>query len=542
MNARPRRSWLAITLVVIAVAAPCTAWYVVGSAAAAREAASVRARPTERGHEIARALGDRLVGRLQAMRDSESQRPHYHFEARYEDPTLSCSCAGSMPSPLATGPQDPFVDVYFQIDSSGRLTVPILGDLGDVVPDADRLQRAVERSEALRPHALELQRMALSGRDPLLAVRPIRSTLSADFARRRNVPDTENFLWHGLEEAGEPVLVALRRLGTQGSVQGFVLSPESVSDWLRSADLPAVLRPLTIDRSDSMAVAEVPLDCTTWEIAVDVSEPVALAGIDAARIESAFTRTFLFGSSAAVIAGVSLIVLLLNAERVARQRSQFAAAAAHELRTPLAGLRMYGEMLGAAADDPERSARYARRISAESERLSRVVTNVLDFTHLERGAIAVRATSGDLGAHLRTIAARLDPALRSQGAMLELDLAPSLPNARFDPDAVDHIVQNLVDNAEKYARESADRRVHLSLSAVDDDVALRVRDHGPGIRADVASRLFEPFGRGKDPDQPAGLGLGLALVDRLARAHGSSVTWRNHPEGGAEFTVRFGVG
>lgn len=542
MTERPRRSWLAIALVVVAVAAPCTAWYVVGSAAATREAASVRTRPVERGHEIARALADRLVGRLEAMRDSESQRPHYHFESSYADPSTTCQCAVATPSPLATGPQDPFVDVYFQIDDDGHLDVPVLGDLGDVAPDPDRLQRAVERSEALQPHVVELQRMAMSGRDPLLAARPIRSTLSADFARRRPVPEVESFQWHGLEGVDEPALVALRRLGDQGAVQGFVLSPRAVTDWLRSAQLPAVLRPFSMQRSDSVAIAEVPLDCTTWEIAVDVSEPVALAGIDAARIEASFLRTFLFGSLAALIAAGSVIVLLLNAERVARQRSQFAAAAAHELRTPLTGLRMYGEMLATSSADPAKASRYAERIAAESERLSRVVTNVLDFTRLERGNVIVRATPGDLAASLEAIAARLSPALRGQGASLETDIASGLPSVSFDADALDHIVQNLVDNAEKYSREAADRRVHLSAAVDGGVVVVRVRDHGPGVAADVAPALFRPFGRGSDPDQPAGLGLGLALVDRLVRAHAGRVVWRNLDDGGAEFAVSLPVG
>ena len=536
---RPRRTWLAITLVFVAVAAPCTAWYVVGQASAEREAASIRARPVERGHSVARALSDRLVGRLEAMRDSESQRPPYHFHATYHDPTSNCQCAGSTPSPLATGPRDPFVDVYFQIDPRGRLSVPVLGDLGEIVPDADRLQRAGERRKGLHPHADTLQLMARSGRDPLPPSRSAVASLDPSYDGRLLV-ETESFQWHGLEDGlAEPLLVALRRVGDDGAVQGFVLSPHAVHDWLRSAELPAVLRPFTGGTEDSVAVAEVPLDCTTWEIAVDVSGPVALAGVDAARVETDFYRSFAIGSAAALIAAVSVVVLLLNAERVARERSRFAAAAAHELRTPLAGLRMYGEMLGGVADDPDRSQRYARRIAAESERLSRVVTNVLDFTRLERGDRGVRMREGDLAATLREVASRLGPALESHGATLEVDVPETLPSARFDPDAVEHIVTNLIDNAEKYSRSSDDRRVHLSAMANGSRVHLSVRDHGPGIPDDVARSLFEPFRRGDDEDQPAGLGLGLALVDRLARAHGSEVEWENREDGGARFRVGF---
>ena len=536
---RTRRTWLATSLVLIAVAAPCTAWYVVGSASSEREAASIRARPGERGHEIARALADRLVGRLEAMRDSESQRPHYHFQPSYQDPTSTCQCAGDTPSPLATGPRDPFVDVYFEIDRDGRITVPVLGDFGDLQPEADRWQRAIESRDVLRPHADALRRLASSGREPLLDTDVLGGALPADFVRRRPAGPLESFLWHGFEDVDPPLLIALRRTGE--AVQGFVLSPEAAQDWLRSAELPALLRPKA-DSESAWATADVPLDCTTWEIAVDVSEPVALAGIDAARIESDFRRSFAIGSMAAAIAALSVIVLLVNAERVARQRSRFAAAAAHELRTPLAGLRLYGEMLASSADDPQRAARYARRIAAESERLSRVVTNVLDFTRLERGNVRVRLQDGDLSGALRAIATRLEPALSTQGATLELELPLDAVGASFDPDALDHIVQNLVDNAEKYSRGADDRRVHLRLESVGDRAVVSVRDHGPGVSDDAARTLFDPFGRGDDPDHPAGLGLGLALVDRLVRAHGGRVEWENCGDGGARFSVGFAGG
>jgi len=146
-----------------------------------------------------------------------------------------------------------------------------------------------------------------------------------------------------------------------------------------------VLRPFTGGTEDSVAVAEVPLDCTTWEIAVDVSGPVALAGVDAARVETDFYRSFAIGSAAALIAAISVVVLLLNAERVARERSRFAAAAAHELRTPLAGLRMYGEMLGGVADDPDRSQRYAMVVD----------DGIVSVLHVEENPGACEVSAGE---------------------------------------------------------------------------------------------------------------------------------------------------
>lgn len=546
---RTRRTWLAVALTLIAISAPCVAWYVVGSAATAREAHALRERPLQRGHEIARALADRLLGRLEAMRDAESQRPSYHFQASYHDPTSTCQCASRTPSPLATGPRDPFVELYFEIDGTRAILVPMLEDeSADLLTPPDRLQDAHERRQQLGPYTGQLVDMA-HGRvgdaemAPFssLSSRPASTTLPRAPARELLLPEPDPFQWHGLDTTSGSLLVALRRTGTQSTapVQGFVLASSSVEEWLRTAELPATLRPGRTQHATTEAVADVQLDCTRWEVVVDVSEAVADAETTAGRVEAGFVRSFALGSSFALLAGAAVIFLIVSTERMARERSRFAAAAAHELRTPLTGLRLFGEMLGNSLDDQERSQRYAQRIVEESDRLSRVVTNVLGFTRLERGRVQIQAREGDLVAHVRGVVERLRPALRTLGA--EIEFLPSAPDgtAHFDPDAVDHIVQNLIDNAEKYARGHADRRIHVEVRTKGERLEVLVRDHGPGIAPAVADRIFQPFVRGEHPDQPAGLGLGLPLVDALARAHGAPPRWRDLPEGGAEFAVGF---
>jgi signal transduction histidine kinase len=544
---RTRRTHLAIVLTAFAIAAPCAAWYLVGSAATAREASALRERPLQRGHEVARALADRLIGRLEAMRDSESQRPPYHFQPSFHDPTSTCQCASRTPSPLATGPRDPFVELYFEIDGTGGLHAPVLGEAPeDVLADPDDLQSAHERRLELLPFASQLVDMAHGRVGETLPVvdrvlRPATTVLPGAALRDRLVSETDPFQWHGITTESSSLLVALRRVGTQPTspVQGFVLAPAAVQDWLRTADLPARLRPGRDLADRHEAVADVQLDCTRWEIAVDVSEALAEAEATAARVEAGFVRSFAVGTGFAVLAGAAVIFLLLSTERMARQRARFAAAAAHELRTPLTGLRLYGEMLGGSLDDPDTTQRYARRITEETTRLSRVVTNVLGFTRLERGGVQVQAREGDLAAHVQSVVERMRPTLTSSGASVEFTVTCPSACARFDPDAVDHIVQNLLDNAEKYGRNGLDRRILVSVRPAGPRIEVVVRDHGPGVSEEVARRIFEPFVRGDHPDQPAGLGLGLPLVDSLARAHGAPPRWRNHPEGGAEFVVSF---
>ena len=101
-------------------------------------------------------------------------------------------------------------------------------------------------------------------------------------------------------------------------------------------------------------------------------------------MRSRFHATFAVGALAALLAASAVILLVHRTERLARERAQFSAAAAHELRTPLAGLQLYGEMLAEGAGDPSRGREYARRVAEEAQRLGRVVGNMLGFSRLER--------------------------------------------------------------------------------------------------------------------------------------------------------------
>ena len=226
----------------------------------------------------------------------------------------------------------------------------------------------------------------------------------------------------------------------------------------------------------------------------------------------------------------------MRAEALARERSRFAAAAAHELRTPLAGLQLYGDLLAEGLGDPGKTRDYARRMSEEASRLGRVVSNVLGFSQLERGHLSVDAQVGPLGEALRELAERAQPALDRAGARLELDVPLDL-RARFDRDALARIVGNLIDNAEKYARGADDRTVRLSARDRGIIVEVSIEDRGPGISDKTT--LFQPFVRGANGnDAPAGLGLGLALSMSLALAMGGDLAFHPREGGGATFVLR----
>jgi signal transduction histidine kinase len=226
------------------------------------------------------------------------------------------------------------------------------------------------------------------------------------------------------------------------------------------------------------------------------------------------------------------------------RRSNFAAAVSHELKTPLTAIRMYGEMLrDGMVSDEAKEKEYSATITAEAERLTRLIQNVLEFSKLEKGAHQLDLVSGSLGEPLREVLRILEPHARSQGFVLALDLQDRLPAVRFDPDAFQQILFNLIDNAFKYAATADTKRVDLSARRVEGAVEVCVRDYGPGVAREHRPHLFDAFYRGEKEltRRTRGAGIGLALVQSLAKQMGAAVSARNRPEGGFEVALHFPV-
>jgi signal transduction histidine kinase len=121
---------------------------------------------------------------------------------------------------------------------------------------------------------------------------------------------------------------------------------------------------------------------------------------------------------------------------------------------------------------------------------------------------------------------------------LLLDVPDEPVPARLDDDAVARILQNLVDNAEKYSRGAAERAIEIAVCGT----SIEVRDRGPGVPRPLRRRLFRPFARGARSDGPAGLGLGLALARAQARAMGGDLTYREREGGGSVFSLQLAPG
>jgi signal transduction histidine kinase len=250
---------------------------------------------------------------------------------------------------------------------------------------------------------------------------------------------------------------------------------------------------------------------------------------------------------AALLAIASTLALLAAyrtasvAVHFAERRSSFAAAVSHELKTPLTAIRMYGEMLrDGMVPDPTRRAEYYATITSESERLTRLINNVLEWSKLEKHQRELATVRGRIEPSVDEVVRVVEPHAHALGVALERHIDPDLPPVAHDPDAVQQILFNLIDNALKYARGSEPARIDVACARTSDGVAVRVRDHGPGVNAKSLPLIFDAFYRAGDEltRRTQGTGIGLALVRGLADAMGAKVAARNHPDGGLEVELR----
>jgi two-component system, OmpR family, phosphate regulon sensor histidine kinase PhoR len=242
--------------------------------------------------------------------------------------------------------------------------------------------------------------------------------------------------------------------------------------------------------------------------------------------------------------GGAVLVLhdISDLRRADRVRRDFVANVSHELRTPLTAIRGYVEAL---IDDPppaEESRRFLEIIARHTDRMERLVKDLLRLARLDAGQEKMEMVDCDLNAIVEAVAHELASLIAARQTAVEVAIATGVRTITSDPAKLHDVLRNLLENAVNYSPEDGAIRVEAVRSGT--DVAISVLDTGPGIPAADLTRVFERFYRvDKSRSRaPGGTGIGLAIVKHLVELLGGTVTAGNRPEGGAAFTVRLPQG
>ncbi|NIP24767.1 MAG: GHKL domain-containing protein [Phycisphaerae bacterium] len=225
--------------------------------------------------------------------------------------------------------------------------------------------------------------------------------------------------------------------------------------------------------------------------------------------------------------------------KLAQKKDDFISAVSHELRTPLTSIRMYSEMLEKDwVKSKDKLAEYYGSMRQESERLSRLIENVLDFSRIQKGRKKYAFSVGDINRCVADVVEMMRPYAAQNGFSIKTELG-HLGQKTFDRDAVTQIVVNLLDNAIKYARNADDKTITVRTRNDSRYILLEVEDHGPGVPHRLRHKVFEQFYRtgSEATRETTGTGLGLALVKRFAQAHEGFVEIITAKPRGAIFRV-----
>jgi len=240
-----------------------------------------------------------------------------------------------------------------------------------------------------------------------------------------------------------------------------------------------------------------------------------------------------------MIAGVFFTYRGVNkAMELAKLKSDIVSNVSHELRTPLSLIRLYAETLELGRiPDEQRKLEYYRIVRKESERLTALINNILDFSRIEAGKKEYEFRETDLPSLVRDTMDAYRYQIEQNGFAYEEHICNDLPPVRVDREAIARTLLNLVNNAIKYSAQ--EKYLAVSLSRQNGSVKLDVVDHGIGIARNEQSKIFDKFYRVCDPmdHQSKGSGLGLSLVKHIVNAHRGEISVESTPGKGSKFTV-----
>jgi len=346
-------------------------------------------------------------------------------------------------------------------------------------------------------------------------------------------------LWRGSADAGELITLVGRFLGPQRADAAFAAYARhrGVADAAHleaDADL--------VHHAESLLTGAIGSASARAMVAsVAKEEPLSLAEVmnilDEASQLRTYSRELEHKSRELEAATAELRAANDRLLELDRLKDDFMASVSHELRTPLTSIRAFSEIL---RDDPKtplpERGRFLDIIVSESERLTRLVNQVLDMAKIESGHAEWQIGDVDLKAIVEQSAAATSQLFDDKGVRLELDLPATAPIVRADPDRLMQVVINLLSNAVKFAPRHAGRvAIHVVRDA--EGVRVRVTDNGPGVLPEDRELIFERFRQGGDTltGKPTGTGLGLPISRKIVEYFGGRLWVESEPGQGAAF-------
>lgn len=587
---RPWQIWLSFTLC-LAVVLAAMGW--VSWTALRLDRADARAQQQAALEEAVRLALWRMDSALAPLIARESTRPYFAYSAFYPAERAYTRMFAEIeqgevlvPSPLLTQ-ESKHILLHFQIGPDGEINSPQVptGNMRDL---AETGYASHERINASAELLAELR--SLVSRDKLLALLPTETPprptpgprARVAVLNRRGGKDAQ------AEQQASNIAEAQARAQTyqkaaQPQQKGRQPQPPAATPDAPAPDVAeGVIHPIWFDsalllvRRVSVTGTEYVQGCRLdWPgiretLLEEIADLLPRAGIEPIHAGSTARPTRrLAALPVALIPGeipiaaargitpiaISLIVawacvllaagavgaLLLGAVSLSERRGAFVSAVTHELRTPLTTFQMYTEMLAEKMVPAEKRRQYLNTLRIEADRLSHLVENVLSYARLERSRGRSRVESVSLATVRDRVRERLAERAKQAGMCLVVEDGDAWDavRVRADLSAVEQILFNLVDNACKYAAGAEDRRIHLQAQRAGRFAALRIGDHGPGISARDARRLFRPFSKSsrEAADSAPGVGLGLALCRRLARDMGGTLRLDDGGASGACFIL-----
>ena len=335
------------------------------------------------------------------------------------------------------------------------------------------------------------------------------------------------------QKAGNAVALAKHVEALRGSLPGML-------DALRRD----AAEPVWLDDGDwKVALAKTPESGKELLVAITSSDVPAPAPPTANEKGSPLIGVFAASLGLVLLLTASGAYMLWRDVRreveMAKLRSQFVSSVSHELKTPLTAIRMFAETLQRRPDAAARTD-YLETIVHESERLSRLVDNVLDFSKMERGQRHYQLRPTSVIAVVEAVAKTAQYPLRQAGFALKVS-AEETELVEGDNDALQQAVLNLVMNAIKYS--GGRKEIEIEARQEKSEAVIAVRDYGIGISVEHRQKIFERFYRvpSAENQRIPGAGLGLTLVADITSAHGGVVTVESQPGAGSLFALRLPV-